>query len=44
MDGKGRWPCNVYVERLWHSLKREEVYRYAYETVAQADRVLVSFE
>ena len=36
MDGKERWPGNVYVERLWHSLKQEEVYRHTYETVAQA--------
>ena len=36
MDGKGRWLDNVYVERLWRSLKQEEVYRRAYETVAEA--------
>ena len=36
MDGKGRWGDNVFVERLWRSLKYEEVYLKAYETVAQA--------
>ena len=37
LDGRqGRWPGNVFVERLWHSLKQEEVYQRAYETVAQA--------
>jgi putative transposase len=36
MDGKGRWMDNVFVERLWRSLKYEEVYLKAYETVAQA--------
>lgn len=36
MDGKGRWMDNVYVERLWRSLKYEEVYLKAYETVAEA--------
>jgi putative transposase len=36
MDGKGRWVDNVFVERLWRSLKYEEVYLKAYETVAQA--------
>jgi putative transposase len=36
MDGKGRWVDNVFVERLWHSLKYEEVYLKAYESVAQA--------
>jgi len=36
MDGKGCWVDNVFVERLWRSLKYEEVYLKAYETVAQA--------
>lgn len=36
MDGKGRWMDNVFVERLWRSLKYEEVYLKAYETVAEA--------
>jgi putative transposase len=38
MDGKGRWIDNVFVERLWRSLKYEEVYLKAYETVALAHR------
>ena len=32
MDGKGRWMDNVFIERLWRSLKYEEVYLKAYET------------
>lgn len=36
MDGKGRWIDNVFVERLWRSVKYEEVYLKAYETVAEA--------
>ena len=36
MDGKGRWIDNVFVERLWRSVKYEEVYLKAYETIAQA--------
>jgi putative transposase len=36
MDGRGRWLDNVFVERLWRSLKYEEVYLHAYETVAAA--------
>lgn len=36
MDGKGRWIDNVFIERLWRSLKYEEVYLNAYDTVAQA--------
>ena len=36
MDGKGRWVDNMFVERLWRSLKYKEVYLKAYEIVAQA--------
>ena len=36
MDGTGRWRDNVFVERLWRSLKYEEVYLHAYETVCEA--------
>jgi putative transposase len=30
MDGKGRWIDNVFIERLWRSVKYEEVYLHAY--------------
>ena len=36
MDGKGSWRDNVFVERLWRSVKYEEVYLRAYETVGEA--------
>ncbi len=36
MDGKGRWMDNVFIERLWRSLKYEDVYLKAYDSVAQA--------
>jgi putative transposase len=36
MDGKGRWRDNVFVERLWKSVKYEEVYLCAYDTVSDA--------
>ncbi len=36
MDGKGSWRDNVFVERLWRSVKYEEVYLRAYETVSDA--------
>src|SRR5581483_1230140 len=36
MDGKGCWRDNVFVERLWRSIKYEEVYLHAYETVSAA--------
>jgi putative transposase len=40
MDGRGAWRDNVFVERLWRSLKYEEVYLRAYETVAEARRLI----
>jgi putative transposase len=36
MDGKGAWRDNVFVERLWRTIKYEEVYLRAYDTVSQA--------
>ncbi len=36
MDGKGRYQDNIVVERLWRSIKYEEVYLKAYQTVAEA--------
>ena len=36
MDGKGRYQDNIFVERLWWSIKYEEVYLKAYQTVAEA--------
>jgi len=34
MDGKGRWMDNVFVERLWRTVKYEDVYLRAYESPA----------
>lgn len=36
MDGRGRWMDNVFIERLWRSLKYENVYLNAYETGSEA--------
>jgi putative transposase len=36
MDGRGRWLDNVFIERLWRSLKYENVYLNAYETGSEA--------
>ena len=33
MDGKGRWVDNAFIERLWRSLKYEEVYLHAYDSI-----------
>jgi putative transposase len=36
MDGKGSWRDNVFVERIWRSVKYEEVYLHAYASVGEA--------
>ena len=36
MDGRGAWRDNVFVERLWRSVKYEEVYLRAYDSVSDA--------
>jgi len=43
MDGKGCWVDNVFVERLWRSLKYEEVYLNAYGSIAQAKSGIATY-
>ena len=43
MDGKGRWVDNVFVERLWRSVKYEEVYLHAYETPREINTALTRY-
>ncbi len=43
MDGKGRWVDNVFVERLWRSVKYEEVYLNAYESITHARKSLAVY-
>jgi putative transposase len=43
MDGKGCWRDNVFVERLWRSVKYEEVYLRAYDSVSQAKASLGAY-
>jgi len=43
MDGKGSWRDNVFVERLWKSVKYEEVYLHAYESVTEARQGLLRY-
>lgn len=40
MDGRGRWIDNVLIERLWRSVKYEEVYLKAYDSIGEARREL----
>lgn len=43
MDGKGCWRDNVFVERLWKTIKYEHVYLHAYETVSEARTKLATY-
>ena len=43
MDGKGAWRDNLFVERLWKSVKYEEVYLHAYDSVPEAQRGLAAY-
>lgn len=43
MDGKGAWRDNVFVERLWRSVKYEEVYLNAYESMSEAKKSLQKY-
>jgi len=43
MDGRGRWMDNVFIERLWRSLKYEEVYLHAYDSPADARRGIAAW-
>jgi putative transposase len=43
MDGKGAWRDNVFVERLWKTIKYEEVYLHAYDSVADASDGLARY-
>ena len=43
MDGKGRWRDNVFVERIWKSIKYEEVYLHAYNSVSEARARIVKY-
>jgi len=40
MDGKGRWIDNVFVERLWRSVKYEDIYLHAYESMSELKAAL----
>jgi putative transposase len=43
MDGKGRWIDNVFIERLWRSVKYEEIYLHAYATGTEARTALTRY-
>jgi len=43
MDGRGRWVDNVFVERLWRSVKYEDIYLKAYGSIAEARQGLAAY-
>lgn len=43
MDGQGCWRDNVFIERLWKTVKYEEVYLKAYESITEAKKELRKF-
>lgn len=43
MDGKGCWRDNVFVERVWPSIKYEEVYLHAYSSVSEAKKGIADY-
>jgi putative transposase len=43
MDGRGRWMDKVFIERLWRSVKYEEVYLKGYESIPEARRELAAY-
>jgi putative transposase len=43
MDGKGRWIDNVFIERLWRSVKYEEVYLHGYTNGTEARTSLTKY-
>jgi putative transposase len=43
MDGKGRWIDNIYVERLWRSIKYENVYLHSFDTVFKAREAIARY-
>jgi len=43
MDGKGRWIDNVFIERLWRSVKYEDVYLHAYASGSEARQSLARY-
>ena len=43
MDGKGRWVDNVFIERLWRTVKYEDIYLKAYGSMAEVKEGLTTY-
>ena len=43
MDGRGRYLDNIFIERLWRSVKQEKLYRYHFETIEEVELALTEY-
>ena len=43
MDGRGRYFDNIFIERLWRSVKQEKIYRYNFETIQEVEVALTEY-
>ncbi|WP_457603939.1 integrase core domain-containing protein, partial [Legionella pneumophila] len=43
MDGRGRYLDNIFIERLWRSVKQEKLYRYDFETIEDIELALSEY-
>lgn len=43
MDGRGRYLDNIFIERLWRSVKQEKIYRYEFETIEEVELALTEY-
>lgn len=43
MDGRGRYLDNIFIERLWRSVKQEKLYQYDFETIEEVELVLTEY-
>jgi len=43
MDGRGRYLDNIFIERLWRSVKQEKVYRYDFDTIEEVELALAEY-
>ncbi|HCE5384948.1 TPA: transposase [Legionella pneumophila] len=43
MDGRGRYLDNIFIERLWRSVKQEKLYRYDFETIEEIELELAEY-
>ncbi len=43
MDGRGSYLDNIFIERLWRSVKQEKIYRYDFETIEEVEQALTEY-